>query len=71
MMVKVRGAVHPFPPKAVADGDASNGFGSVRRAEGVELVLAKVPVLAPLLAAIWQVMPLTLWLNDGAGEWTR
>ena len=71
MMAEVRGAAHLFPHKVVAEGDASNAFGSVSRAEGLELVLAKVPFLAPLLAAIWQVMSLTLWLNDGAGGWAE
>jgi hypothetical protein len=71
MMGEVRGAAHLFPRKVVAEGDAANAFGSVSRAEGLELVLAKVPFLAPLLAAIWQAMSLTLWLNDGVGGWVK
>ena len=71
MLADVRGAAHLLPQRVIAEGDAANAFGSVSRAEGLEIVLDKVPALAPLLAAIWQVMSLTLWLNDGGGGWVK
>jgi hypothetical protein len=69
MMAEVRGAAHLQPRKVIVEGDGANAFGSVSRAEGLELVIAKVAPLAPLLAAVWQVMSLALVLNDGAGDW--
>ena len=53
MMAEVKGAAHLYPDKVIAEGDAANAFGSVSRAEGLELVLTKVPQLAPLLASMW------------------
>jgi hypothetical protein len=37
----------------------------------LELILEKVPQLDPLLAAVWQVLSLTLLLNDGSGGWAH
>jgi hypothetical protein len=71
MIAEIRGAAHLFPERVIAEGDAANAFGSVSRAQGLELVVDKVPQLAPLLAAIWQVVHLTLLLNDGAGGWAH
>ena len=71
MVAEIRGAAHLFPHRVIAESDAANAFGSVSWAEGLELVIAKAPALAPLLAGIWQVLSPTLWLNDGFGGWVQ
>ena len=71
MVSEVRAASRLHPRRVIAEGDAANAFGSVSRAEGLEIVIAKTPELAPLLAAMWQVASLTLLLNDGAGGWAH
>ena len=68
-IAQVRAHAKAQPGRALLQLDLRNAFGSVDRTDALEITLAKVPGLAPLLAAQWGDRPQRLWAEAEPGNW--